>query len=319
MQESGIVFANRKDDYMLTYINGVVYAKRPNKNLEMRLILHKARFHEPIKTSAFSRDSMDPAFGNFEPHMYRPDNNINIKYPVLIHVQGSGFQGTHNFGGLPMFCDIARRGFVLVDIDYRGAQSDDARFPDAVQDCKEAIRFLKANADEFFIDKDRITLIGNSSGAHNVMMTALTDGDTSFDIGDNLEYSSTVKAVIDQFGPMDYEHMVEDRRNIGQEVGHLPEEAYSLFRNDVVANPSLLKVVSVINYITPEKNIPPILILHGDEDTVVPYAQSLRLYQKLKHLGKQVELYKIIGAGHGTHFWSKRVMELIGDFLEAYV
>ena len=89
--------------------------------------------------------------------------------------------------------ELARAGFVAASISYRGTYRDDVVFPAAVQDMKEAVRFLRANADAYHIDVDRVGLLGDSSGGNTAAMAALADG-APFDIGENLDQSSAAKA-----------------------------------------------------------------------------------------------------------------------------
>ena len=72
-------------------------------------------------------------------------------------------------------------------------------------------------------------------------------------------------------------------------------------------------------YITPDRPLPPILIMHGDRDPMVPFSQSVILYEKLRETGHEVEFYKIVGAGHGVGFLTEQVYDVCKAFLRAYI
>ncbi len=304
------------ENFRLNYIPDVTYARRETRDLKMRILtpnrVPQIMHHE----NGFSRDNMDSAYGDNKHLRPRPFSEQEIRLPAVIHLMGSGFNGSEGYAGLASFSELARRGIVLANIDYRGASLDDTRFPDAIQDVKEAVRFLRKNAGAYGIDPERIVLMGSSSGGYTVSMAGVTgDEDAELLTGENLDVSSRVRGVIDMFGPQDFELEAEDRRAIGNSrVGKLVEEAYSLFRNDPVSNPAILQTASVLKRISPEKEIPPFLIFHGDQDRAVPHRQSERLFEALKAAGKEVSFYTVIGAGHEFSF-STEATELVAGFI----
>jgi len=307
---------NPRDQYRLNYITDVVYAKRPTRELKMRILTPMPVRQIMHGDNAFSRENMAPEFGDVAKRLRpRPHKPSEVRCPALISLMGSGFNGSAGYAGLATYTDVARAGVVMISIDYRGASLDDTRFPDAVQDVKEAVRFLKAHAEEYSIDPERIFLMGTSSGGYTVSMAGVTGDEAEFVIGENTEYSSKVRGVIDCFGPMDFTLEREDRVAIGYDVPMFCEEAYSLFRNDVVKDPSLLDQASVLKRISSEKEIPEFLILHGDEDKTVPMRQSERLYEALTAAGKSARFYTVTGAGHERYFWGEATMQLVADFV----
>ena len=119
-------------------------------------------------------------------------------------------------------------------------------------------------------------------------------------------------------GPTDFVNEPDDRKAIGKVTGELPEEAYSLFRNDPVEDPELLKTASVVYRIN-DNVIPPIMICHGNKDRTVPYRQSERLYETLLSHNKEVLLYTVDGGGHGVDFWSETLIREIIRFVKETV
>lgn len=305
-----------REVYAIHYLSRIPYAERPTRTLYMDMLTPCRPGKPTVNVNGFDRRKMDPAFGDcsdIRPSLFRPEQG---RHPVILYVQGSGFSGRSGFTGLPLLSELVRDGYIAVTADYRGAAMDDTRFPDAIQDIKEAVRFLRANADKYAIDPERIALMGSSSCGYTVMFCAVTGDDPAFFLGENREYSSQPQAVIDLFGPADFETIVEDRIEAGRSMGSITEEAYSLFRNDVVGHPELLATASVLRRITPVSPIPPVLILHGDRDRTIPLHQSERLYERLLDAGKEAELCVVRGGGHEVDFWGPETMVVLRDFLK---
>lgn len=315
MSDISVVQSNTGHPYQIHLIEHIVYAHRGNRDLEMRILTGENVSAPPTVCSAFSRENMHPLFGGFGP-VRSCQKPVCDRHPVLLFVPGSGFMGVMGRREILTFTEIVRQGFVVAEIDYRGAGLDDAEFPDAVVDCKEAVRFLRAHAELYRLDSDRIAIGGSSSGAWAAMMTAATCGIPEYEKGENLQFSSEVSAVLDCYGPMDFNHMIEDRIAVGRQVGSLPEEAYSLFRNRVVERRELLHTASVTDQIGKERFMPPCLIIHGEDDITVPPRQSERIYETLRREGKQSQLILVEKAGHGVNFWSPSLIEQVYCWLE---
>jgi acetyl esterase/lipase len=93
-------------------------------------------------------------------------------------------------------------GFAMASINYRLAPG--AHWPAPIEDCKAAIRWLKAHVDEYGYDSSRIGVIGESAGAQLVALLCTTSGTKKFDAGENLDQSSDVNCAVDLFGPTDF-------------------------------------------------------------------------------------------------------------------
>lgn len=258
-----------------------------------------------------------------------PDIRMTKKtYPLVIWVNAGGWARPDSFAELPQLAELAHRGYMVASIEHRGINrdgnvQDGAAFPDAILDLKEAIRFLKANSQVYGIDPNRIALMGNAVGAHSALMAALTYDDTEHDIGEYREQSSQVHAVIDLFGQADLVHMVEDRlerpdhKDFDILENDYPIEMLRLFGLDQTDYDRQMVLASPVTYISKEKAIPPMLIVHDEGNHVVPLKQSVRLFTKLRECGKKVEMYKVVGATFMRGLWTKELMELIIRFLDA--
>jgi acetyl esterase/lipase len=166
----------------------------------------------------------------------------------------------------------------------------DATFPGQIVDAKTAVRFLRANADKYGIDKDRVAAMGWSAGGHLACMLGLTDPKCGFEGKECPDQSSRVQAVVDYFGPTDLAAFGKDEL---AQKGMLAPFIGKRYADDPAAH----EKASPIKYVT--KDAPPFLIFHGTKDWVVPIEQSRLLKEKLKDFQVPVKLVEVPGEGHG--------------------
>ena len=232
------------------------------------------------------------------------------KYPAVLFVTGGSFAHSYKENYLQQRIEIAKAGYVVASIEYRTIP--DGVFPQSVEDVKAAIRFLKANADEYGIDKERIAIMGDSAGGYLVAMAGATNGTRDFDKGENLSENSDVKAVIDIYGVTDFgeegdfeipDDIEEDYRAIFLSVKFWLNDV----RNDI-------KVTNPISYIS--SKTPPFLLMHGDADTLVPPVQTEKLHKALIEKGIESTRYVVKGAGHSDEYWFQpEIINIIIEFL----
>jgi len=209
-------------------------------------------------------------------------------FPCVVCLHGGGWR----FGNK---CDIrswlhylAREGYVTAAVGYRLAPDD--HFPAQIEDCKTAIRFLRANADMYKIDKDRFAALGYSAGGHLACLLGLTDESAGLEGKEYPKVSSKVQAVVDYFGPTDLTTFAKDDSAQRSVIGPFLGAKYA-------DNPAIYDKASPIKYVA--KGAPPFLILHGTKDWIVPIEQSRRLAEKLKDAGVSVKLVEVPDEGHG--------------------
>jgi len=240
--------------------------------------------------------------------------------PVILWVHGGGWRsGSKGSGGraLPML----ERGFAVVDAGYR--LSGEAIFPAQIEDCKAAVRWVRANAAKHGLDPDRIGAWGSSAGGHLVAFLGTAGDVREFDTEANREYSSRVQAVCDWFGPTDFlqmdKHSLEGSRLI-HDAPNSPES--QLVGGPIQEEPyrSLARKANPITYVT--KDDPPFLIMHGDRDMAVPLHQSELLYYALKKAGVDARLYAVKGAGHGLRGGEdspEKLLNIVADFFDRHL
>ena len=212
--------------------------------------------------------------------------------PAVVHIHGGGFQ--NGAKSTRYAVRYAKEGFIGVSINYRLSRV--APFPAAVHDCKAAIRWLRANAQKYHIDPNHIGAWGTSAGGNLAAMLGTSGGDQYLEgYGGNREYSSSVQAVVDHHGPSDFLKL--ERSGYRREAGILnsPESRYLGGMFTLI--PDQVRRANPATYV--DKNDPPTLIFHGQEDYFVTINQSEILYDALKKAGATTELVRVANAGHG--------------------
>jgi acetyl esterase/lipase len=122
--------------------------------------------------------------------------------PLIVWVHGGGWRSGSKDQCLPLRQGFLERGYAIASVGYR--LSGDAIFPAQIEDCKGAIRWLRAHAHEHGLDPHRFGLWGSSAGGHLVALAGTSDGVKEFETGAHLDQSSRVQAVCDFFGPSDF-------------------------------------------------------------------------------------------------------------------
>ena len=227
--------------------------------------------------------------------------------PLIVWVHGGAWRA-----GSKQRCRALRfldKGYAAASINYRLSQH--AIFPAQIEDCKAAIRWLRASAKKYNLDPNRIGVWGSSAGGHLVALLGTTGGVKDFDKGPNLHVSSRVQAVCDFFGPTDFVEMGRFPSNMNHHAPNSPES--QLIGGPVPKNKKACQGVNPITYIT--RDAPPFLIMHGDKDMTVPLNQSQLLYEALKKAGIKVKFHTVKGGGHG--FSGPEIDKLVDDFFDA--
>ena len=193
-------------------------------------------------------------------HLSRPKPMPGKPIPVVIIIHGGGWSGGDRNSNLLGTYKFAENGFASASIEYR--LDNQARFPAQIQDCKCAVRYLRANAAKYHIDPDHIGVMGDSAGGHLVALMGLTENIAEFEgDGGNKDVSSRVQAVCDMFGPVDL---------VGYLYDSIHKEATEKGLSQLMGGPAFdnldkLRKASPIAYVDTSANTPPFLILHGDQ------------------------------------------------------
>lgn len=234
-------------------------------------------------------------------------------FPLVVFIQGSAWIKPNQFWQLPQLSLLARKGFVIASVTHRSAFT--AKAPAFLNDVKTAIRFLRAHAEEYDIDKNRVCAWGTSSGGNTALLLGLTGDEPAAD-GDWAEESAKVQCVVDCFGPTDLNRMM----NV-QYKDVATDDAKILFM--ALADGTTaeeceepLKKISPIQYVKPGLDLPPFMLLHGDADDVVLYEDTEVFYNRLVECGYEADLVRITDAPHEGSFWSMQLLDMIFDFIQ---
>lgn len=228
------------------------------------------------------------------------------QYPVIVYFHGGAFMfGSQRDVNLGPILRILDYGYVLISVKYR--VSGTARFPALLFDAKAAIRFIRANANKYNLNVERIGAWGPSAGGWIVSMLGVTNHQKGFEdlsMG-NAEFSSSVQAVVDWCGPcgnflqMD---LAIRENGFGDADHNDPESPESrLIGAPIELTPELVQLASPLFHVS--EDAPPFMIHHGEKDPIVPVQQSLAFAEALKEKGVKVELETFEGKGHHGQPW----------------
>ncbi|MEL7500189.1 MAG: alpha/beta hydrolase fold domain-containing protein [Planctomycetota bacterium] len=238
------------------------------------------------------------------------------KLPVIVFIHGGGWQKGNKNSGANVLAPIVRtKKYVGVSIGYR--LTDEAIWPAQIHDCKAAIRWIKANADQFGIDPEKIGVWGTSAGGHLVLMVGMTgDADEILEgaVGKHLDQSSRVNCVVNWFGPTDLLSMNDVPGTIDHDAPNSPES--KLIGKPIQEAKALTRKASPIHYAS--KDDPPILTMHGDQDRLVPIGQAIKLDEALDQLKLESTFIKIKNAGHGR-FQNDDVQKRVMQFFQRHL
>ena len=241
--------------------------------------------------------------------LFIPDH-VPAPRPTILWVRGGGWRsGDKNVENPCEF--LAQHGFVAANIEYRG--SPEIIAPGNVHDCKAAVRWLRANAGAYGIDPQRIGVYGGSAGGHLVALLATTTGVAELE-GDrgHAGVSSQVQAACDYCGPSDLTRIALPA--IRQQFPLLYDVTAEYLGGPVDERRELARLVSPLRWVS--RTAAPLLIVHGDADSVVPVEESHIFHEALKAAGAVVDLHIVQG---GDHSWDQTLTDdrMIAFFRQA--
>ncbi len=229
------------------------------------------------------------------------------KLPLIVWIHGGGWQQGSKDGSPAL--RFLNEGYAVASVNYRLSQH--AIFPAQIEDCKAAIRWLRAQAAKYNLDPNRFGVWGSSAGGHLVALLGTTGDVKEFERGENLQFSSRVQAVCDFFGPTDFLQMDAHRLPDGMIHNETRSPEALLIGGPIQENKEKTARANPISYVTPDD--PPFLIVHGDADPAVPHHQSQLLDAALRRAGVPVTFYTVKGGKHGN-FSDEKVPVLVAEF-----
>lgn len=234
-------------------------------------------------------------------------------FPVIVAIHGGSFiRGDKRDFQIVPIMEALKRGYAVVSINYR--LSGEAKFPSQINDVKAAIRWIRANAEQYALNPKKIAVWGDSAGG-NLAALAGTSGNVKeledLSLG-NSDQSSSVSAVVDWYGPINF-------LTIG-DIQRLERVGNKLIGKPLTEAPELYLAANPETYISPDN--PPFFIQHGNADKIIPIQQSIDFAAKLENaLGKNRVTFEIIeGADHlDEAFNTSENINKVLNFLDRYL
>jgi len=219
----------------------------------------------------------------------------SARSPAVLIIHGGGWIGGDKAAGreFNIGTTLALHGYVAASVNYWMHIKD--RWPTNLNDCKNAIRFLRAHADELQIDPDRIGVIGGSAGGHLALMVAYTSDVVALEPNEPYAgVSDRVRCVVDMYGITD----LLTRRKTDEQGNPIgaPIQTSALLAGKAGDDRATWELASPVYHIN--ATTPPTLILQGRADTTVDRDQSIELAEKLKAAHVEHELILLDGIGH---------------------
>lgn len=209
-------------------------------------------------------------------------------FPVVVYYHGGGWSGGSKEAGLLFALPFLDMGFAIVNVGYR--LTGTASAPAAAEDAICAARWVAANAPKYRLDPARIVLAGHSAGGHLALMAGLANADATLARNCLDVPAAPIAAVINYSGVTDVADLLEG--------SHRRPAATNWIGNRTDGR-ELAALVSPITHV--HRGVPPVLTVHGDQDEVVPYAQAVRLHEKLQAVGAPNRLVTVREGGHGFY------------------
>lgn len=250
--------------------------------------------------------------------LYRPKSSEEA-LPLMVFIHGGGWRSGSKDGCPARY--LAQHGYAVASINYRLTR--EATFPAAIEDCRAAIRFLRANSEKYRLQPDRVAVSGGSAGGHLAALVGtsaavdFSGGPDATNIVGKVDESVRVQAVVDLYGASDLTLLMANEAWRDHGVSQAAIQMLGSSADD----PELMKKskwASPTTYVG--RDTPPFLIQHGDADRVIPLEQARVMDAVLKKAGVETTLMVMPGAGHaGGAFFDEKNHETVVAFLDRHL
>jgi acetyl esterase/lipase len=229
--------------------------------------------------------------------------------PCVVFIHGGAWRGGNRQSHTDLVFQLAQQGYVAATVQYRLCPQH--VFPAQVEDVKCAIRFLRAHADKYQLDPQRIGVVGFSAGAHLAMMLGVLGPEDGMEgEGGWAEFPSQVAAVVSFVGPTDLA------------ADDLPDVSIPLVRDfiggSVADRREAYAAASPLTHVT--EGDAAMLLFQGTKDHLIPTTQAVKMAEKMTENGVAGRVELLIGAGHG---WGNpeqdRTMQAMLHFLRQHL
>lgn len=234
--------------------------------------------------------------------LYLPADT-NSTPPLMVWIHGGGWKSGDKANVNPAILRLSTEGYAVASINYR--LQDLMIHPKNIHDCKGAVRWLRAHAEQYGYDPERVAVGGGSAGGHLALLLGLSSGfhELEGSVGGNTNQSATVSAIVDFYGPSELTIFSKKDARFNNAHEFFPEQ---------------LKHASPLTYLTIDD--PPVLIFQGDKDKTVPMQQSELVHERYQAIGLESHLHILKGAGHGGRVFSDETRyQQIKAFLDRHL
>jgi acetyl esterase/lipase len=222
--------------------------------------------------------------------------------PLVVFLPGGGFESADPSGNLDERTYVAEQGYVVASVQYRTIP-DGATYKDGLADVKSAIRYLRAHAARYDVNVGKVAVWGQSAGGYMAAMTGVTSHLRQFDVGRNLNQSSAVQAVVDEFGPSDLAKVAADFDPATQAAYDTPASITAEYvlgpgsSKTLAQEPAAAAAADPVTYVS--SSDPPFVLLQGTDDHIVSPSQTVLMLDALRAKGVPSTRYALTGANHG--------------------
>ena len=266
--------------------------------------------------------------------IYKPKNSYFKKVPVVIFLHGGAWALGDKVIAPDNYIEqtilkLTEKNYAVLSVNYR-LVSEDVHFPGPIEDAKDAVRWVRKNAEKYGFDSENIGFWGVSAGAHLSLLSAYTP-DNEF-VGDPelAKYSGKVNYVVDNFGPTDINRLLHTRAPkpllfivglISKKIIDIRSKiAKGITGYDIKTDRK--KVIEFCKTISPlyyTQNTVPTLILHGNKDKVAPIRHSKRLVKMLKKVNTENSLIVVEKGDHGFKDTDKAYQDELNDQMVNFI
>jgi acetyl esterase/lipase len=210
---------------------------------------------------------------------------------------------------------LVEERYAVASVDYR--LSTEAKFPAQIHDLKAAIRFLRGHGGQWQLLTERVIIAGDSAGAHLAALVGVSNGHPELegDIGNNRAQSSEVQGILSFYGGANLTTILRQSTPHGLNVRVPALELFLGGQPDDL--PAVARLASPVFHV--DRDDPPLLLLHGDQDPQMPINQSHELCGAYKKAGAPVQFEVVRGAAHGgPAFYDSERLAIVRDFLNRH-
>lgn len=266
--------------------------------------------------------------------LYTPKNKTADLLPVLIYVHGGGWIEGDKIIHADNYVEntikkLIARQYAVISINYT-LLNESTHFPLPLEDTKDAVRWVRKNAEKYNFDTNNIGLFGASAGAHLSLLAAYTPDNTYIGSPDLSSYSSKVNYVIDHYGPADLNKLFHTSAGTipVSMIGMISKKIISLQQNLVKGlsgydiNKDQQKAIDYLKTLSPvnfASHGVPTLIVQGNKDKIVPLSQSKKLHRKLKRAKVQTSLMIIDNGVHSFSTTDKAYLDQMVDQMVDFI